>query len=515
MSETAAFPEAVLLAGMVVAAALAAAAVLGRTVRGRAWAMLGALILTPVLLLGDIWNSPQVETVRNRPVLGLVAAGVGVVAMGGLAWLFARRPGFFAVLALAALPFRVPVEAGGSTANLLVPLYVVIGAGALAWLIPRLAARHAGTPAENAGGLEWVLVGGIVLYAAQSIYGDGHAKAFEQVIFFYVPFALLFVLLRGLEWTPRRLLWGGGALVVLALIFAGIGFWEFQTRHLLLNPKVIASNQVEEYFRVNSLFFDPNIYGRFLALVMLGLASVLLWAKRPRNLLLAIAALVVLWGGLLTTLSQSSFAALLLGLAVLAALRYSAKLVAIPVALAVVIAAVVIFAFPSALRLDFDSDSLNDATSGRVELMEGGVHLAGEKLLTGWGSGSFNTEYRRAERASGREAVSASHTIPITVAAEQGIVGLALYVALLVLAFRRLLSRARGNPVRAAIAAGFAALVLHTWMYAAFLEDPVTWTLLALGSALAASAPRSRRRPDDDAAAALNGHRTESAAIVR
>ena len=43
---------------------------------------------------------------------------------------------------------------------------------------------------------------------------------------------------------------------------------------------MIASNQVEEYFRVNSLFFDPNIYGRFLALVMLGLASVLIWAQR-------------------------------------------------------------------------------------------------------------------------------------------------------------------------------------------------------------------------------------------
>lgn len=514
MSETAAFPEWVLLSGMILAAVFAAAAVLGRTVRGRAWAMLFALIITPVLLVGEIWNSPQVESIRDRPALGLAAAGVGVVAMGGLAFLFARRPGFFAVLALAALPFRVPVEAGGSTANLLVPLYVVIGAGALAWLIPRLAARHAGTPAERAGWLEWVLLGGIVLYAAQSIYGDGHAKAFEQVIFFYVPFALLFVLLRGLEWTPRRLLWGGGALVVLALIFTGIGFWEFQTRHLLLNPKVIASNQVEEYFRVNSLFFDPNIYGRFLALVMIGLASVLLWARRPRSLVLAIAALVVLWGGLLTTLSQSSFAALLLGLAVLAALRYSGKLVAIPVALAVIVAAVVIFAFPSALRLDFDSDSLNDATSGRVELMEGGVDLAREKVLTGWGSGSFNEEYRRAERASGREAVSASHTIPITVAAEQGVIGLAFYIALLVLAFRRLLHGARGAPVRAAIAAGFAALVLHTWLYAAFLEDPVTWTLLALGSALAAPVV-ARKEPEEDVASALNGHRKEPAEVAR
>ena len=126
--------------------------------------------------------------------------------------------------------------------------------------------------------------------------------------------------------------------------------------------------------------------------------------------------------------------------------------------------------------------------------MEGGVDLAREKPLLGWGSGSFNAEYRSHERSSGREATAASHTIPITVAAEQGIIGLAAYVALLALAFVRLLRGARGSPVRAAIAAGFFALVLHTWLYAAFLEDPVTWTLLALGTALALAAGGARAR---------------------
>ena len=92
MRETAAFPDAVLIAGMVLAAALAAGAVLGRTVRGRAWAMLGALVLTPVLLLAEIWKSPQLESVRDRGALALVAAAVGLAAMGALAFLFARRP---------------------------------------------------------------------------------------------------------------------------------------------------------------------------------------------------------------------------------------------------------------------------------------------------------------------------------------------------------------------------------------------------------------------------------------
>ena len=516
MDDTAAFPDSVLIAGMVIAAALASGAVLGRTVRGRAWAMLGALVLTPVLLVAEIWESPQIESVRDRGALALVAAVVGLAAMGALAFLFARRPAVLGVAAVAALPFRVPVESGGSTANLLVPLYVVIGAGALAWLIPRLSARHAGLqPRERSGALEWVLMGGIVLYAIQAVYAEDSAKALEQVVFFYVPFALLFALLRQLDWTPRTLAWAGGAILVLALIFTGIGFWEFQTRHLLLNPKVIASNQVEEYFRVNSLFFDPNIFGRFLALVMLGLATVLIWAKRPRSLALTIVALVVLWGGLITTLSQSSFAALLLGLLVLAWLRFGGKVVVWPALGALVIGAVIVVAFGSSLKIDInDADSLNDATSGRFELMEGGIDLAREKPLLGWGSGSFNAEYRSHERSSGREATAASHTIPITVAAEQGIIGLAAYVALLALAFVRLLKGARGSPVRAAIAAGFFALVLHTWLYAAFLEDPVTWTLLALGTALAFP-PEPVREDDVDAAAALNGHRREPVVVAR
>ena len=69
-------------------------------------------------------------------------------------------------------------------------------------------------------------------------------------------------------------------------------------------------------------------------------------------------------------------------------------------------------------------------------------------------------------------------------------------------------------PARAAIAAGFAALVLHTWLYAAFLEDPVTWTLLALGSALAAPVV-ARALDEEDAAASLNGHRKEPVVVAR
>ena len=46
----------------------------------------------------------------------------------------------------------------------------------------------------------------------------------------------------------------------------------------------------------------------------------------------------------------------------------------------------------------------------------------------------------------------------------------------------------------AAIAAAFCALLLHTFVYAAFLEDPLSWTLLAVAGALAARAPEAARR---------------------
>ncbi len=491
-------------AGMIAAAALAAAAVVAPSARARALAMLGALVLTPVLLVLDIAETPQVQALLDRPAVAAGAAGAGLAALAVLAVLFARRPRLFAACAIAAVPFRVPIESGGTTANLLVPLYLVIGAGALAWLVPRLRGGGGDRPERPNGWLERLLAGAVVLYALQAVYSSDTSKALEQVVFFYVPFLLLFALLRELEWTPRLLRLCFGVLVGLALVFAAIGFVEYWQRELLLNPKVIASNQFEAYFRVNSLFFDPNIYGRFLALVMLGLAALLLWRREPRRVALAAAGLAVLWAGLVLTLSQSSFAALLTGLVVLAALRWAPWRTLAVAGAAVLAAVALVAAFPGALRLDLSSrESVDAATSGRFDLMRGGIDLALARPVIGYGSGSFSKEYRRAEEASSERAVSASHTIPITVGAEQGVIGLAVYLALLAAALARLLRGAGRSAARAAVGAGFIGLVVHTWLSAAFLEDPLAWALLGVGVALARYPARreARERRAEPAAA--------------
>ncbi len=454
--------------------------------RVRAGAMLATLALAVAILISEIYDSSQFHVLRNHPGPAAVGVVLGCGGVAVLAWLIDRRPQLLALGAAVALPFRIPISAGGSTSNLLVPLYVVVAAGALAYAVPRLLGRELSEEDEKpAGWLEWSLLAYVVAYAIQAAYSDDFTHALQNVVFFYVPFAMLFVLLRRVEWTTRLALQCLGVLTALALVFVAIGFWEYHTRHLLLNPKVIADNQFAPYFRVNSLFFDPNIFGRFLVVVMIGVTGVVLWTRERRVTIGGAVVLAILWGGLVLTLSQSSFGALLVGLAVLGALRWSVKWALVAAAATLAVGAVLVVAAPSELRLHLgDSKSADTATSGRYDLIKGGADLFAARPVGGYGAGSFAREFRHHDRSSTEKAVSASHTIPLTVAAEQGTVGILLYIAVLVFAFIALFRGARGSPVRAVVAAAFVALVFHTLLYAAFLEDPLTWALLGLGAGL-------------------------------
>jgi O-antigen ligase len=453
------------------------------------------------------------------PSAGTLVVGVVValVVVAALVVVMRRHRDAFPLLAVLTLPFRLPISADGRTVNLLIPLYLVVAAGTVTYLLPRLLSRDAGGEGarrESGGsptspswwasprGVEWLLLITIALYALQTLYSSDRAKAAENIAFFYVPFALLFLILRDVRWTRELLLRCLGVAVVLAVLFAGVGFVEYDRKQLFLNPKVVAANQYDNYFRVNSVFFDPSIYGRFLALVMIAVTTVVLSGRRSaaalaaharesrREALTGAAVLAWLLAGLVTSFSQSSIAALLLGLAVLGAWCWGVRPTIYVSGALLAIAAAIVALAPASLHfgLKGSSGSASNATSGRTTLVSRGLELFAKRPLAGYGSGSFETEYKRhskASAASAENATSASHTIPVTVAAEQGIVGLGVYVALLLAAFVVLFRGAGRSPPRIAIAACFAALVLHTWTYADFLEDPFTWTLLAIGVTLA------------------------------
>jgi O-antigen ligase len=260
---------------------------------------------------------------------------------------------------------------------------------------------------------------------------------------------------------------------------------------------------------------------------MLAVTALVLWERRVRVVLAGAVVLGILWGGLVLTFSQSSFAALLGGLAVLSALRWDARRTAMAAAVGVVAATVFVLAFQSALKIHLGSSSgVNKVTSGRGDLISGGLELIRKRPVWGYGSGSFGRAYRQERKGNQQEAVSASHTMPITIAAEQGLIGLGAYAAVLIVSFMTLFGdgaarparappldgplQSSFGPARAALAAMFCGLVFHTMGYAAFLEDPFTWVILATGAGLAPYATLAKARVP--AAAAKAGEPVPAAA---
>jgi O-antigen ligase len=479
-------------AGLLLAAASAAGAILLPAGRPRAAAMLAALALVPLLILGDQWHTHQIADLRDPASRLIALAAVALAASSALAYLFGRWPILLPLAIVAALPFRVPLHAGGDTANLLVPLYLVIAGGGLATAAKTWRGGPAGPVTDlvppPAGRIVWIprlLAAVVVLYAAQTLYSADFSKGLQNACFFLVPFSLVYGLLRDIAWDRRLLTLVVWVVALEAVVFVAVGSVEWISRSLFWNDQVIRSNEFHTYFRVNSVFWDPNVYGRYLALVAVVAMSALLWARERRAFALLTALVAVLWFGLFPTYSQSSYAALLAGLAVLAALKWSLKWTLVAVGFAAALGIAVILLAGGASKLS--PDRLNVDLSGRGNLISGGAHLFSQRPIYGYGSGSFPKAYR--EHVKTRKApVSVSHTEPVTVGAEQGVVGLAVYAALVSTALWTMaagLGR-RLSVARAAVLATFVALLVHTMAYAGFYEDPIAWVLLAVGASLAA-----------------------------
>jgi putative inorganic carbon (hco3(-)) transporter len=489
--------------GVIVIAALAAGVLLARPDRVRALAMIGLLILAPLLLLADVWNSPRLHALHHHPLeAGLAGvAGLGLVVV--LAVALARRRWLLAPLVVLTLPFRIPITLGGTTSNLLVPLYVVLAAATLAHVASVLRADPdagpssavvAPAPSPAATAARWLarlLAAYVLLYAVQATYSLDFQLALQQVVFFYGPFALAFCLLREVEWSPQLIRTCLVVVVGLAIAFTLVAFVEYATRSLFLNPKLIATNADHTYFAANSVFYDSNIFGRFLALVMVLLAVTLLFDRERREQVAATFVLALLWVGLVVSLSRSSLGALLAGLVGLAALRWRVSRAVAAVAAVVAVGAAALAISPHTFGLE---QGFNGVFSGRGSLVSGGVAMFGQRPVWGWGSGSFQTEYLKQNPTSPGH-VGDSHTLPVTIAAEQGVIGELVYLGLLAAAAVMLVYGARGDPARAAVAAAFLGLVIHTLVYDDFLSDPATWALLGIGAALARAPGRQPAQP--------------------
>ena len=420
----------------------------------------------------------------------LAAAAVAGVALGApLAYVFQRWPWALAAAALACAPIRIPVELSeAEEANLLLPLYgVILGAGlARGWQLLR--ARQG---RRELGVVAWPLAA-FVAWAGASMWWTGDVRQGAiQLLFFFIPFGVLAVALARLPWRTEWVgrLWA--LLIALGGVFAAIGIFQWLTRDVFWNPKVIVGNAYAPFYRVNSVFWDPSIYGRFLVIAILAGVIVVVYGATARYALPAAALIVLLWVGLLFSFSQSSFASLMVGVALAAAFAWRWRAaVAVGAAAGVLL---LVGASASPIRhtlIEHSRDGLNRATSGRADLVTEGSRIALDHPVAGVGLGGFRKSYAERTGLRGREPKrAASHNTPVTVAAETGLPGLLLFLWLLGSALFIAVRRVRTTfAARTALFAGFslAAIAVHSLFYDAFFEDPMTWGLLAfaaLGSA--------------------------------
>ena len=414
------------------------------------------------------------------------AAVVGALAACAGAWAVLRVPWLLALATLACVPARIPVHVGSTQANLLLPLYAVVAVAAIAF-----AWQLAGDDrrVRELGPIAWPLALFVGWEGLTFLWTKDVRQGAIELLFFVLPFGLLALAIARLPWSRTWVFALYVQFALMGLVFAVIGIVQYETRNIFWNPKVRVDNAYAPsgwFYRVNSVFYDPSIYGRFLVLAIL--ASLVLVLRRRGDPLWAVAAALTIgitWAGLLPSFSQSSFAALLIGVTLCAVFvwrRYSLFLVAAMVA--VIVAAG--FASPQIRhRLEGKgSSSLSNVTSGRSKLASRGIKLVVHHPVLGVGVGGFKRAYADLAHLRGKDPrAAASHTTPITVAAETGVPGLLLLLALVVaalgVAFRRIGDGFDGNA-RLVFGLALTAILVHSLFYNALFEDPAFWALLAL-----------------------------------
>jgi len=472
--------------------ALGAALVLIARTRLMLLAGFGALAAAEIGLGVALTGGPGLDTDLALPALGLAVAGglfLATIAAG-----FLRYPALVLPVVLAAAPFRLPLDidrrheyfvavAESGELGRLLPLYVVLASAGLALVVRLLR----GAPVRPLPPALAVPAAAFFAFASLSLlWTTDLVRGANLLTFFLLPFAVLLAVLGQAAfpaWMPKAL---AAIAVALGCLFAVVGLWQAATERLLFfAPNLEVANIYGSFFRVTSLFRDPSLYGRHLVLAIAVVLVALLLGKLHWA---AAAALVgVLWAGLYFSYSQSSMLALVAVTLAIAAVAGDRVLRIAAAAGAAVVAGVVV----AVAAIELQDDSARRVTGDRSRRVEVTAQVVRDHPLAGVGLGAQPGESRARSERFGPVSNFVSHTTPLTVAAELGVIGLALYLALLAGAAKLLYEvRLREPALALALAAAIVALFVHSLFYSGFFEDPITWVALGLAaSCLAVRAP--------------------------
>lgn len=448
----------------------------GLLTRGDRTARLASLALVAAGTLALLGWLGVAHTLRAHAAPAAVALVLALALGVGAARAFRRWPLILPFAACIALPFRFPVHLGSQDANLLVPLYAVIG---IAWIALVLDALRAGEPAQVP--LRRLALPLLLLVAWESAslaWSDSATEGAKAIAFYALPFGVLLAALVAHPPPRPRLPSLLRVQVALALAFAAVGLYQVLRHDVWWDRKLMVSNAFSSFFRANSVFYDPSIFGRYLAVTIVLVFAALLFGSVREPLKAAVAAALV-WVGILTSYSQSALLALCVAVGGGLVLAFGRRLAWV-LLLAALLVGLALLAVPSVRDSGVDR-----VTSERSQLVGDGLRLFRAHPLAGVGLGG-STEAASEQTDAGRALRRAQHVMPLTVASELGIVGVGLVAWLIVVLARLALQRGTRRPERLALGLGLLAIAVHSLFYAAFFEDPLTWGLAALLVACAA-----------------------------
>jgi O-antigen ligase len=483
----------------------------GRNASSRHSAALAMTVAAWLLLLGSLVSRDDLSTLADRldtPArLGaVIGAGIVTLAVSLLAIrIVLRRPALWLVLLAVAMPIRVPISFGGTRdGNLLLPLYWVVAVGLIALVWGRARGRL-DVLFERSTPLDVPIAAFVAFSLTSTLWSGDIEEATVKAVFFYIPFILLYRIL--VDWwtlaaNPLRAV--AFTTIGLAAAAAVVAVGQYATRTTWWNDTLEQGNVYNRFFRANGIFFDPNILGRYLMLALLATVAYAWVAQRGRDLAVLGVLAALIAAGLVVTFSRSSALGLMVALALVAFRAFGWRRTLVAGAVAVALIGGPAVAFNENVRDKATSlERLAGAGEGRFRLAEGGVDLWKMEPVVGVGLGAFSERYRDSlpRRQQLNTRVVISHTAPVTVLAEVGAVGFALFLALFA-AIGAVLWRSsrQGEPggwAQWTVLTMITGIFVHSLLYSALLEDPYLWALAAIGVAIgsrrAVAAPDATR----------------------
>lgn len=471
----------------------------GRSAIARQAGALAVTVAAWLLMLGSLVSPDDFDRLTDRldgsSRLGAAAVGLilFLVVSVFVVRLVVRRPVVWFALLAVALPFRVPVSLGGDrSGNLLVPVYWVIAIGLAAWVWGRARGRLDGA-GDRSTPLDLPVAAFTAFSLVSTVWSGDIQEATVKAVFFYIPFVILFRLV--VCWWPfavRPLRVLAFTTMGMAAAVAVVALGQYATRTIWWNDTLEQGNVYNRFFRANGIFYDPNILGRYLVVALVACVAYAWVAPRGRDLAILCALAAVTAAGLVVTFSRSSALALMVALALLAFRAFGWRRALVAGAALLVLAGGPVIASNANVREKATSlEELASTGEGRFRLVEGGVDLWRQEPVVGVGLGAFSERYResRPQKEQARTRVFISHTAPLTVLAELGVIGFGLFAVLclttLVVLWRSSRRDRDGTGwAQWTILAILVGIFVHGLLYSGVFEDPYVWALLGAGVAV-------------------------------